>query len=1428
MPNFLLLATSWGPKYGGINSFNMDFAAGLANNLGYQGKVFCAVLSPTPEDIADAEKKRVRLVKIDRPADSPAYDKSWAWDVWQTFKDDYPGEQIGWWVGHDVSTGWAAVEGPVVAGHGQSALIMHMNYASYQAYKGGVGQTAFEKETKQRELFPKANRNFANGPLLRDALKDIVGPDVSMLVPGFANVPVHPSSQCLHVITFGRMDRESDRIKQGGLAVAGFASAVKHASSPANPGLPKELKNRPQMRVIGINKPNGEEERALKKLAFQTAGEQVNLIALPYDENRDQLLKELGRANIALMLSWHEGFGLTGWEAVAGEVPLIVSRDSGLWQLVEDTLGEQRAKGYARTIHVRGKEGGNDAVNFLPEDERDVRDLIIDCAANLEEARKTAAKLKQELKEKWGCTWEHTAEQFLDGLGIEQIQATMAVPGVPTPGNSVPQPTPQPAPHEVPPSGFIAIPRSTWPEDLAARGFKPPDSMLLRPESRIVRFHRFREPLRDEIIDWVLDPDQPIKLRLQAGEGGAGKTRLLIEVCDRLEHSYGWRAGFVQRSRSDPAGLLALLREGKPCLIVLDYAETRTAEIVEITKTALYSPNPPNVRLVLLAREGGDWWDHLDSGAGGDQVVSGILRGLQTKTGPYRMKNEKIERDDPEGIFREALEAFASCKGIEVPPNPAPDLSNELFGNPLFIHLAALATLRGQPSLFDNELLAMAIGHERSYWLQLLSDEGMSEEMLPALEQALALFTLSNGKRTAKEAREVLARTPRLRELDPLVRMKLFDALRKLYPLEGGLAGLRPNLLGETLVSDVLKSDDEVLDAAFGKDCSREDMRSALTMLTRLGHRAPEEERWLRLALERNLTRVSGDALDVGTETGSPMPEILGQVMSAAAPRDRKQTVDSLRVKLPKETLNLRGLKVAILHQWIEFLENKKDKGAKREIGLYEGFLTLSAALKQTGLLAEAADAASKALEHAQIVFRSGNEKDRNRLAMALTNFALHYSAVGRFSQALEKEEKAQKIWRELVAKEPEAYKVQWAISLSDLSEQLMRAGRFDEALQRAEENEEIWRGLAEGQPDAFTAGWAASFTTLCGCLSNVGRFEEALRSAEKAEELRRGLAEKQPDPFTAHWATSLDNLGISLGNVGRFNEALEATEKAEKLLQGLAEKQPDAYTKSWATSLANLGVSLRDVGRFPEALQRAEKAEELRRGLADQQPDAYTADWARALEDLGVFLREIGRFEEALEAEEKAEKLWGGLAEKQPDAYTADWAKSLANLADAHLSANKFNNALDAAKDAISQIRPFADRYPPNYKPWLGYATRIAAESFFKLDRLDEALAEARRSVEIWREVVALRQNYESVQVAKAFRALMKCQIELKQKEAAIESLGQAFNILRKPLNDNPKPVIPVLSELVDLASAVDRGSIARVVPGELLAIVKGASADE
>ena len=81
MPNIMLLATAWGPKHGGINAFNMDFAHGLAAYLKGAGNVFCAVFNASREDHEDAEKQGVQLLPINKPTDRSSYDNSWAYDI---------------------------------------------------------------------------------------------------------------------------------------------------------------------------------------------------------------------------------------------------------------------------------------------------------------------------------------------------------------------------------------------------------------------------------------------------------------------------------------------------------------------------------------------------------------------------------------------------------------------------------------------------------------------------------------------------------------------------------------------------------------------------------------------------------------------------------------------------------------------------------------------------------------------------------------------------------------------------------------------------------------------------------------------------------------------------------------------------------------------------------------------------------------------------------------------------------------------------------------------------------------------------------------------------------------------------------------------------------------------------------------------------
>jgi hypothetical protein len=106
-------------------------------------------------------------------------------------------------------------------------------------------------------------------------------------------------------------------------------------------------------------------------------------------------------------------------------------------------------------------------------------------------------------------------------------------------------------------------------------------------------------------------------------------------------------------------------------------------------------------------------------------------------------------------------------------------------------------------------------------------------------------------------------------------------------------------------------------------------------------------------------------------------------------------------------------------------------------------------------------------------------------------------------------------------------------------------------------------------------------------------------------------------------------------------------------------------------------------------------------------------------------------------------------------------------------------------------------------------------------MDRLAEAAVEAGRSASLWSEVANDRQNYESVQIAKTFLVLIRSLIALDKREAALAGLGDAFSLLRRPLEMNSRPLRPLFSKMLQLLQPLGNEAVAQVVPNELLCIV-------
>jgi len=417
----ILLAQSWGPKNGGINAFNTDFAKALGRCLGPE-RVVCVTLEATPEEVADAGADHVRLIPV--APGRREFDPMYAEAVLRVIGEK--GIVTGpttFWIGHDVHTGPAALRVAELVGHGRSVVIQHMSYGDYISFRDGIGQKALEKQRRQEELYRQADVVFAVGPLLRDRLSEIVhdqGKPAHMIVPGLADIqPSDAPRAVFRAVAMGRLGPGDDRIKQGRLALAAVASAIREAhEDPAWPEILQEA----EMRLYGIEQPGGEEEEGLRILAEEAAERGMNLLPLPFTHDRPRLLRELSHCDVALMLSWHEGFGLTGWEAIAAGVPLIASEKSGLYQLIKESLGDVGLILFEH-LKIRGtgipngtkKRDAGSGENYRPEDVEAVQACLLKLAKNRDKAKKNAKQLRQMLVDN-DYTWDNAAAKYINDL----------------------------------------------------------------------------------------------------------------------------------------------------------------------------------------------------------------------------------------------------------------------------------------------------------------------------------------------------------------------------------------------------------------------------------------------------------------------------------------------------------------------------------------------------------------------------------------------------------------------------------------------------------------------------------------------------------------------------------------------------------------------------------------------------------------------------------------------------------------------------------------------------------------------------------------------------------------------------------------------------------------------------------------------------
>lgn len=1407
MARIVLITNAWGPKHGGINSFNTDFAKALSSVLAPPTRVTCVVLDATPEEVEDAAKNDVKLLSLGIKG-AERVDESRALNVLDAVQRDATDEVI-WWIGHDVISGGAAVALPKKAGQGRSALIHHMNYVAYTAYKQGKAVIAKKKEEEQRALFRQADQVFAVGPLLRDSLSDLLegSRQVRMIVPGLAEIVPVPLGKTFSGITYGRLDPENDRIKQGRLAIAGFAAACRKAE--ANPREPKALRDKPLLQVIGIS-PASDEEKQLRALAKEKAGQVMKLLALPYEEDRTHLFDELKRSSMAMMLSWHEGFGLTGWEAIAAEVPLIVSKDSGLYKLIDEELG---APGIACLMPVSVRGGLGDLAdgteeNFDPADEETVSQAILNLAHDLERRKGYAKTLRTLLLEKsTGYTWANCARSFSDALGLQHQ------PQSPTPSRAAALDVSLPAsPVPVPPAvveGGAAPPEQPLLE-LKDPSWDPEwghaESQLLRAEEACVPFHESRRKLLNEVLTWATEPaGLPAAVQFRIGSAGAGKTRLMIETCRQLL-GQDWKAGFLTSSRGPLSEhtLKQFLGQHQRAFVVVDYAETRQRDVVELIRAAFTGDKSHQVRIMLLARDAGEWWDRLTIDY---PTIEPFLTG-RAMSGPYRIPEIPLGEQNREIIFREALAAFAK----RLKKNPAGihprDLSAPHFANVLFIHLAAMAALSGERPETATTLMEATLRRERRYWHEAARAQELERSLYPGVDQAVAMLTLRGGAKDAADARRVLESVPVLRCAGQDVFNRVLEVLSAFYMVSGRIDALRPDILGERLISQELAKAPALVDAVLGQEANEAAIRSALVVLNRLARQSSSDVIWLQRGLRQHLSlRTGAAAVAVAIESGDPIGKVLAETLERASDTETYDLIEPLWKKMPEETTALRECALVLAQLRLKRLEKKikgHPVGAHQKARLAEALLSVANRFAALDEPQRALELNKKALPLYENLAKTGAQQAAN-YATCLMNTGNCLKHLGKYTEALKMLEEAVKRFRELVRSNPRSFQERLALASYNLGGLQQQLGDFEGSHQSAEMS---WKIYQARDPERFKEMIALSRQGLAIALAQLGRYEEAMNHSQQSVKVWEELAEKNPDAFLPNLADAWLLLAHNWDVKGHYKQARDVGEQAVALFQALAAARPEFFRARLGQSLGELGDTLSRVGEWENALKLANQSLEIMKQPMNTDAATRLRRLAGQRFSVASALAGLGRYSEALPHVDAGLSEFLTLFDERPEVFRS-------SLVGAYTIKAHILILLGRTADALALLlagKPVFEGLGKGVMARAALSVRadfmvMLSRAQFALSVNQGALEIARLATELYEERLREHPLARRGEACSAWSARAVCEMALGERENAQRSAVRGLELLQADLEEMPRQLSPWMRDVArDLVRCAGR----------------------
>jgi len=761
--------------------------------------------------------------------------------------------------------------------------------------------------------------------------------------------------------------------------------------------------------------------------------------------------------------------------------------------------------------------------------------------------------------------------------------------------------------------GFCAVMRahlgvvpSLVPVELATvvdPGTPPPIAALgdlLRAEAAIVSFTGRKEEL-GKLAGWRDDPaDTPLgidlSIRLITGHGGEGKTRLARHFIGE-SHAKEWAAGELRSMALSPGHLDAITASARPVLLLIDYAAARTGQLTSVIEHAFTVGIRSRLRLLLLARGAGSWWedlindqdlyDHLPELSHSHIALHSLVDTEQQRESMFRAAAAAFVPHLPQFTHRSEEELSVLAAAVRTPVMRA-----SRYSQPLAIQLAALAALLEACTPLSSGAAPekILLQHEKRHRDELAAKRGLNhlyETRDRAVGAAVLIGARGSDRAMARDmACAVVGRAlGRMQEQHLEDRRKVARWIADIYPppSEGGEPQLasgvarpvaywgtvQPDRLAEFLIAAILADEPDLTQAlAVGADPDPADAEAAMLVLSRITQHHPEARRHIDTLIMKN-PPVFGTAA-------------LWACLYSEAPDPLRDALAQLGTQAP---------------------ESFEDVVAAAS-GSVRGFSS-SGIAKRVGLTAELTRLHRELIRHNRPAYLP-------KLAKWLDTHAIRLSEARRWTEAVTVSGEAVQLHQELVARDHDAYLPGLALSLTNHARHL--TGQVKEAVTVSAEAVQLNRELAARDRDAYLPGLALSLINHAKQLAGTGQVKEAVTVSAEAVQLSRELAARDRDAYLPDLASSLINHATRLADTKRSEEALSASTEAVRFNRELTAINRDAYLPDLVESLIGQAYAFIGDGQFGNAVRPLTEA--LALGQEQPEPNQGT------IESVSVLLR--------------------------------------------------------------------------------------------------------------------------------------------------------------------------------------------------------------